>query len=184
MRTLYFAPLPLLLLALIPRCASSLSQEAIYSDPPRAEIYWGKTESSLVKTELQTPNTRSISAPNWESWCYQVKKPGYHDSEIVCRGEEGFRYLDFHLIPIKTEITSEPPGAVVYLGATEDGLERTDLRTPTTITVKDLPMGNGSDWVNWYFQVKKEGYRDSEIILLPHQRNDRSLHFELAPVKR
>jgi hypothetical protein len=170
-------------LALIPGCASSLSQEAIFSDPPQAEIYWGKTEGTLEKTGLKTPNTRSISASKWEGWCYQVRKEGYHDSEITCRGEEGFRYLDFHLIPIKTTITSEPPGAVVYWGTTKDRLESTDFRTPKIITVNDLPTGSDSQWKGWYFQVKKEGYEDSEIIFLPLQQRDRSVDFQLTPVK-
>ena len=84
----------ILLLAFLPGCASSVSQEVLLCDPPQAEIYWGKTENSLEKTRLTTPSSRSLSASKWESWCYQVKKEGYRDSEITCRGEEGFRYLD------------------------------------------------------------------------------------------
>jgi hypothetical protein len=184
MKSLLSALLLILLLAFIPSCASSLSQEAIFSDPPQAEIYWGRTESSLEKTGLKTPNSRSISASKWESWCYQVKKEGYHDSEITCRGEEGFRYLDFRLTPVTTAITSEPLGAIIYWGRTKDRLERTDFRTPRIITVKDLPSGNGADWNDWYFQVKKEGYQDSEVIFLPRQQHDRDIRFQLTPVKR
>jgi hypothetical protein len=184
MRTLYSILLALLLLAFIPRCASPLSQEAIFSDPPQAEIYWGKTQSSLEKTGLKTPNSRSLSASTLEGWCYQLKKSGYYDSEITCRGEEGFRYLNFHLIPIKTTITSEPPGAIVFWGETKDRLERTDFRTPKVITVKDLPIGSGADLAEWYFQVRKEGYHDSEIIFSPPQQLDRNLHFMLSPLKR
>ena len=184
MKSLISALFLLLLLAFIPKCASSVSQEVIFCDPPQAEIYWGKTESSLAKTGLKTPNSSSISASKLESWCYQVRKEGYHDSEITCRGEEGFRYLDFHLIPIRTAITSEPPGAIVYWGATKDRLERTDLRTPRVISVEDLRTGSGADWNDWYFQVKKEGYQDSEIIFLPRQQHNRDIHFELTPVKR
>ena len=184
MRSLLYALSLILLLALIPRCASSVSQEVILCDPPQAEIYWGKTESSLEKTRLKTPNSRSISAPKWESWCYQVKKEGYRDSEITCRGEEGFRYLEFRLLPLKTAITSEPPEAIIYCGPTKDRLERTNYRTPRIITVKDLPTGYGSAWEDWYLQVKKEGYQDSEIIFLPRQQTDHSIHFELTPVTR
>jgi len=174
----------ILLLAFLPGCASSVSQEVILCDPPQSEIYWGKTENSLEKTRLTTPSSRSLSAPKWESWCYQVKKEGYRDSEITCRGEEGFRYLEFRLLPLKTAITSEPPEAIIYCGPTKDRLERTDYRTPRTITIKDLPTGYGSAWENWYLQVKKEGYRDSEIISLPRQKDDRSIHFVLTPVAR
>lgn len=184
MKSLLSALFVILLLALIPRCASSVSQEVIFCDPPQAEIYWGKTESSLEKTGLNTPSSRSISASKLESWCYQVKKEGYHDSEITCRGEEGFRYLDFHLIPLKTAVSSEPPGAIVYLGATKDRLERTDYRTPKIITVEDLLAGGGTDWKEWYLQVKKEGHQDSEIVFLPRQQHDRNIHFELIPINR
>lgn len=172
-----------MLLAFISRCASPVSQEIIFCDPPQADIYWGKTEGSLENTGLKTPNSRTISAPKLESWCYQVKKEGYHDSEILCREEEGFRYLDFQLNPVKTVISSEPSGAIIWWGATKDRLERTDLRTPRTISVEDLPFGSGVDWMEKYFQVKKEGYQDSEIIFLPRQQKDRNIHFELFPAE-
>jgi len=184
MKTFFLALSLILLLAFITGCASSLSQEAIFSDPPQAEIYWGKTESNLEKAGLRTPNTRSISASAWEGWCYQVKRSGYHDSEITCRGEEGFRYLEFNLVPIKIAITSDPPGAIVYWGLTKDQLERTDFRTPRTITVKDIPIGTGAEWRDWYFQLKKDGYQDSEIVFVPYQQDDRNIHFGLAPLKR
>jgi hypothetical protein len=183
MRSLFSALSLILLLAFISRCASSVSQEAIFCNPPQADIYWGKTEASLERTGLKTPNCRSISAPKLESWCYQVKKKGYHDSEIICRGEEGFRYLDFHLIPIKAVITSEPPGAIIYLGARKDRLEQTGFRTPRIFAVEDLPTDSGADREGSYFQVKMEGYHDSEVIFLPRQQQDREIHFKLTPAK-
>jgi hypothetical protein len=183
MRSLFSLQVVLLLLAFVSGCASPSSQEVIFCDPPQADIYWGKTEGSLEKTGLTTPHSRSISAPKWESWCYQVKKEGYNDSEILCRREESFRYLDFKLTPIQTSITSEPLGAVVYWGPRKDQMERTDHWTPSTITSKDLSTESGAAWDDWYFQVKKEGYRDSEIIFLPRQRHDRTIHFELKPVE-
>jgi hypothetical protein len=183
MRSLFSLQVVLLLLAFVSGCASPSSQEVIFCDPPQADIYWGKTEGSLEKTGLTTPHSRSISAPKWESWCYQVKKEGYNDSEILCRREESFRYLDFKLTPIQTSITSEPLGAVVYWGPRKDQMARTDHWTPSTITSKDLSTESGAAWDDWYFQVKKEGYRDSEIIFLPRQRQDRSIHFELTPVE-
>ena len=174
----------ILLLAFLPGCAAQCPRRFFSAILLRLKIYWGKTENSLEKTRLTTPSSRSLSAPKWESCCYQVKKEGYRDSEITCRGEEGFRYLDFRLIPLKTAITSEPPEAIIYCGPTKDRLERTDFRTPRTITIKDLPTGYGSAWENWYLQVKKEGFQDSEIISLPRQQDDRSIHFELTPVAR
>jgi hypothetical protein len=184
MRNLFSILFLILILAFISRCASSTSQEIIFCDPPKADIYWGKTEGSLEKTGLTTPHSRSLSVSRWESWCYQVKKEGYHDSEIICRREEGFRYLDFKLTPLKTSITSEPSGAIVYWGPGRDQLERTDHRTPTTITSKDLSTESGAAWDDWFFQVKKEGYHDSEVLFLPRKQHDRSIHFELTPVKR
>jgi hypothetical protein len=185
MRSLLSALSLILLLAIIPRCATPVSQEVILCDPPQAEIHWGKTESSLEKTPLKTPNTRSVSAQKLESWCYQVRKTGYHDSQITCREEEGFRYLDFRLIPLRTEVTSEPPEAIIYCGPAQDRLERTDYRTPKTLTVKELPPSfRSSAWEDGYLQVKKEGYQDSEIIFLPRQQEDRKIHLKLVPVTR
>jgi hypothetical protein len=184
MRSLFSVLFLILLLAFISRCAGSTSQEMIFCDPPKANIYWGKTKGSLEKTGLITPYSRSLSISKWESWCYQVKKEGYYDSEIVCRDQEAFRYLEFKLTPFKTSITSEPPGAIIYWGPRKDQLARTDQWTPITITSKDPSAGSGAAWDDWYFQVKKEGYHDSEIVFLPRQQHDRSIHFELVPLKR
>jgi hypothetical protein len=161
-------------------CAGTL-QEIITCDPPQAHIYWGKTESQLKKTGYKTPHSRTISGSNWEPWCYQVKKDGYHDSEIICREEEGYRYLDFQLVPLKTTITSQPPDAIIYWGPSKDQLERTEHRTPRTITAKE--HAGGASWKDWYFQVKKKGYFESEIVFQPQPSSDRSVHFELIQQK-
>jgi len=161
-------------------CAGTL-QEIITCYPPQATIYWGKTESQLKKTGYKTPHSRTISGSNWEPWCYQVKKNGYHDSEIICREEEGYRYLDFQLVPLKTTITSQPPDAIIYWGPSKDQLERTEHRTPRTITAKE--HAGGASWKDWYFQVKKKGYFDSEIVFQPQPSSDRSVHFELIQQK-
>jgi hypothetical protein len=184
MRNRFSIVLLILLSVFISACATHMSQETIFCDPPQALIYWGKTKGSLEKTGLTTPHSRSISASKFESWCYQVKKEGYYDSEITCRREESFRYLDFKLTPLQTSITSEPPGAIVYWGPKKDQLEMTDYRTPSTVSSRDPPAASGAAWADWYFQVKKEGYRDSEIVFLPRQQHDREIHFVLTPVKR
>lgn len=160
-------------------CAGTL-QEIITCDPPQADIYWGKTKTKLEKTGHKTPHSRSISGSSWEPWCYQVKKDGYHDSEIICREEEGYRYLDFRLVPLKTTITSQPPDATIHWGASKDQIERTTHRTPRTLTVKD--HSGGASWKDGYYQVKKEGFHDSEILFLPRQANDRRVHFDLKPI--
>jgi hypothetical protein len=171
----------ILLMPFISACASTL-QEIITCDPPQAHIYWGKTESTLEKTGHKTPYSRSVSGSNWEPWCYQVKKDGYHDSEIICREEEGYRYLDFRLAPFKTTITSEPPDAIICWGPSEEQIRKTTYRTPRTVTVKDHP--HGASWKDWYYQVKKDGFHDSEIVFMPLQTEDRKIHVELEPLSR
>ena len=171
----------ILLTPFVSACASTL-QEIITCDPPQAHIYWGKTTSALEKAGHKTPYSRSISGSNWEDWCYQVKKEGYRDSEVICRGEEGYRYLDFRLVPLKTTITSQPPDATIYWGPSEQQIGKTIHRTPRTVTVKD--HANGASWKDWHYQVKKEGYYDSEIVFMPLKANDRQIHFELKPLSR
>jgi hypothetical protein len=168
----------ILTMLIVSGCASTL-QETITCDPPQADIYWGKTISDLAKTGYKTPFTRSNSGSSWEPWCYQVKKDGYHDSEVICREKDRFRYLDFRLVPLKTTITSEPPNAIIYWGPSEDRIKKTTHRTPRTLTAKD--HSGGASWKDWYYQVKKEGYHDSEIVFVPRHTNDRHVHFDLKP---
>ena len=169
----------ILLIPFFSACANTI-QEIITCDPPQAHIYWGKTKSALKKTGHKTPYSRTISGSSWEDWCYQVKKDGYHDSEIICRGEEGYRYIDFRLVPLKTTITSQPPDGTIYWGASQERIRKTMYRTPRTVTVKDHP--DGASWKDWYYQVKKDGYYDSEIVFIPLQGDDRQIHIELKPL--
>ena len=94
-----FFHLIILILPLLAGCAGEL-HEVITCTPPSADIYWGKTPSALEKTEHETPFSRTISGSTWEDWCYQVKKEGYRDSEIVCRDKEKYRYINFYLEPL------------------------------------------------------------------------------------
>jgi len=161
-------------------CAGTL-HEIITCSPGDADIYWGKTESELKETGYKTPHSRTLSGSSLESWCYQIKKGGYHDSAIVCREEEIHRYLHFDLVARKTSITSDPPLAIIYWGPSKDQMEKTEYTTPRTITVREHP--GGASWKDWYFQVKKKGYHDSEVVFLPQQSSDRSVHFELIQQK-
>jgi len=78
-------------------CASTY-KERITSEPPGAEIYWGYSQSHFVDTDYVTPFERSISGKAWEERCYQVKKKGYNDSEVLCRSSEtGDRLIHFDL---------------------------------------------------------------------------------------
>ena len=102
--------LGILMVVLIPGCTSTISErkpeekikETVVSEPHGADIYWGKTQSNLEKAGYKTPHSRSISAKALESWCYQVKKEGYYDSEAICSDKtSGNRYVHFELKPLK-----------------------------------------------------------------------------------
>ncbi len=38
-----------------------------------------------------------------------------------------------------------------------------------------------ASWKDWYFQVKKKGYSDSDIVFKSQDSRDRHVHFELKP---
>jgi hypothetical protein len=168
-----------LLVALMAGCASK-TYEVITCYPPQADIYRGANPSELRKTGFTTPYSRSISGK--ERWCYQIKKEGYKDSDIVCREEKGYRYLDFALVPLRTTITSKPSGAVIYWGPSKDQLEETKQLTPHTATAKDF--SKGASWKDWCYQVKKAGYLPSEITCLTQQSVDRLVNFDLKSITK
>lgn len=153
--------------------------EIITSEPPGANICWGKTSSALEKTVFKTPNSRTLSSSKWESWCYQITMDGYHDSEIICREEESHRHVSVRLNPIETTITSDPPGAVIYWGPSANDLRKTPYFTPHSAN----RAWEAANWKNWYFQVKRRDYRDSEIIFLPQSKTDRQVNFMLKPME-
>ena len=107
----------LLFTALINQGCASTYKEQITSEPPGAEIYWGHSESSFVDTDYITPFERTIYGKAWEARCYQVKKKGYHDSQILCRSTEtGDRLIHFDLTakPVKeTETTNTPEASAM-----------------------------------------------------------------------
>ena len=84
-------------------------KERITSDPSGADIYWGYSQSNFVDTAYFTPFERSIYGKAWEALCYQVKKKGYYDSEVICKSSEtGDRLLHFDLIAKPAEGTKAP----------------------------------------------------------------------------
>jgi hypothetical protein len=172
-----FSPFVLCLVFLIVGCAKSY--QMITSDPPWADIYWGKTQTNLTKSPHMTPYSNTIAGKKWESWCYQVTRSGYHDSEIICREMETYRKVHFNLTPVETMVSSEPESAIIYWGPAKDQMYLTGYMTPHTEA--DVPLG--ASWKDWYFQVKKEGYLDSEVIFLPQASTDRRVHFVLKPRK-
>jgi hypothetical protein len=154
--------------------------ETITSDPTQADIYWGKTSANLEKSEYQTPFTKSVSESKLEPWCFQVKKDGYRKSDIYCRENELSWLINVELVPLKTTITSEPPGAAIYWGPTKEKIYKTEHVTPHVASDVNL----GASWKEWYFQVKKDEYKDSEVVIKAREESDRDIHFDLTRVKQ
>lgn len=78
---------------------------------------------------------------------------------------------------IYTTITSDPPGADIYFGTSKDTLVLDTIKTPITIPFN----GVGAYWKPAYYQVKKEGYEDSEIVFKDQETGNRVVHFKLIP---
>ena len=77
---------------------------------------------------------------------------------------------------ITKTIESDPSGADVYIGSSKTNLALVD-KTPYTTTLSDInPV-----WEREFYQVKKTGYVDSEIVLKPRAVGDRFLKFNLSP---
>ena len=49
--------------------------------------------------------------------------------------------------------------------------------TPQT----EMNVSLGANWKDWYFQVKMNGYMDSDIVFKSQDFKDRYVHFELKP---
>jgi len=78
---------------------------------------------------------------------------------------------------INEKITSDPPGASIYWGELENHLKYTGKTTPFT-----KPNTGGSPFFKpWFYQVKKDGYSDSPVIMMPYTSGDRAVHFTLQP---
>lgn len=172
---------PVVLLSIIPFCivmapaCAGPIYEVVTSEPYGAQISWGKGPSQLEDTGLRTPHSRKLSASTWESWCYRLNKEGYHDTGVICRPEESYRHVSFRLEPLRTKITSEPAGAKIYWGPSPGEMVETIHRTP----LEEDSTVIGASWKAWYFQVRKEGYHNSEVVFLPRSNKDRHVHFPL-----
>lgn len=176
----YYFPACLFLVLFVVGCAQHPIYEVIDSQPQGATILWGKTPSELTDSERQTLSSRYAIGDQWESWCYQAVMAGYLPSKIVCRPDgETERRIAFELQAIRTHITSDPPNAQIYWGRTRDALTQAGRSTPWT----EDRVAIGANYKNWYVQVKKAGYRDSEVRFLPQAIRDRNVHFVLEPVE-
>ena len=80
---------------------------------------------------------------------------------------------------IKTVITSDPSGALIYSGETADNMTY-EGTTPRTLKFHD----DKPYWQKWYFQIRKPGYEDSELIIKPQGTigADRHVHAKLKPL--
>ena len=78
----------------------------INSDPPGAHIFWGPSKEEIGETPYTTPYARANTAvgPAWREFYYQLKKPGYRDSEIIFEAEA--RNRDRNIF-VKLEPSSE-----------------------------------------------------------------------------
>ena len=82
----------------------TIHKENITSNPPGAGIYWGYNRTNFVDTECVTPFQRSLYGKAWEPRCYQVRKEGYFDSEVICKPSEmGDRHIHFDLRALRGE---------------------------------------------------------------------------------
>ena len=79
---------------------------------------------------------------------------------------------------ISTVVTSDPSNAELYWGENGSDLRKTNYTTPYI----EHNKRSNPVWTAWYYQVKKEGFKDSEVIFQPETKKDRSVHFELEPL--
>jgi hypothetical protein len=86
-------------------CAGNI-KEVITSNPIGADIYWGRSQKDLVKSGHVTTYSGGVSGSGDDSWCYQVKKEGYQDSEIICVPQRSMvQTVHFDLKPLISKKT-------------------------------------------------------------------------------
>ena len=100
-----------LLMAIMSGCASNVPErkpitkikDYVTSNPSEANVYWKKKHSDEVLGPIgKTPFSRAMSDEEIRLRCYQVKKDGYYDSNVICRyAENDDRHFHFDLKPIE-----------------------------------------------------------------------------------
>jgi len=187
----------LLFLTILIMAGCETMKTRITSDPSGANIFFGTTKADLEYAGAVTPYEErydNVFLAEWNAGCVQVKKDGYQDSEVACRPKEGGdRNLHFVLKPkirlITRRITSDPPGAEIFWGFNESEMSplvSDEMRTFKEISgvtpykhcieaqFKEIPP---------CYQVKKEGYKDSEVICTHRgDKEARDFHFVLHPL--
>jgi len=80
---------------------------------------------------------------------------------------------------ITTTIHSSPDGADIYHGPSPGELTRMYATTPHTLSFTTL----GPYWKAWYYQGKKEGYYDSDIVFKDGEHGNRFVFLTLKPIE-
>ena len=101
----------IILMAVISGCASKVPErkpitkikDYVTSNPSEANVYWKNKHSDEVLGPIgKTPFSRNMSEEKIRLRCYQVKKDGYYDSNVICRyAENDDRHFHFNLKPIE-----------------------------------------------------------------------------------
>jgi len=78
-------------------------KDYVTSNPSEANVYWKmKFSDEMVGPIGKTPFSRTISEEKIRFRCYQVKKDGCYDSNVICRyAENDDRHFHFDLKPIE-----------------------------------------------------------------------------------
>lgn len=141
-----------LLLFIVTACGATV-KEVITSNPPGADIYSGKTKQVMSKSGQQTPVSRELNASTIESWCYQVSKDGYQDSEIICRPDEKKeRTIHFEL---------KPTGKGKQRAGVEHQPQISGTDTSTIAENYQIGSGDVLEIVTW----KEEDFTKDEVIV-------------------
>jgi S1-C subfamily serine protease len=160
--------LPLIVgIFLMQGCATTTINTRFESDPSGAYIFFGfkQNQMNIIGT---TPHEISYSGiyPFWKEAYFQFKKDGYADSEIIHEKQSPVntdRKVSATLKPIETvidiKIGSIPPGAQIYAGEKPEQMKLIGTTPYSNIRRGILPY-----WEEYYYQLKKDGYADSEII--------------------
>ena len=101
----------ILLMAIMSGCASKVPErkpitkikDYVTSNPSEANVYWKNKHSDEVLGPIgKTPFSRTMSDGKISLRCYQVKKDGYYDSNVICRyAENDGHHFHFDLKPIE-----------------------------------------------------------------------------------
>lgn len=124
---------------------------------------------------LVNPSTgeiRNCSASGWGWAGAPLAEASFHS---CVNGLKSIGYIPMdEVTPATLEVDSDPPGAKIFAGPQEDRLEYIGT------TPYRMVHPNGSRmWSRECYQVKKEGYTDSEITCRNKHWGDREISFHL-----